>query len=184
MDEHVEGVESIGTAVNGARGLSLLKEAEKRREERERSLFLDIPSWEGDLIGEYRIVPSTELTRIAERQVRRARQGQVDAVKNDIDIITAANIGLYMRDPESGDRVPIEDDYGLVGFDRIATVLGKEEEIKSQADAVRYLTAERKDDGSWEENAVAIGLHAQSVSRWMRDPSKRALDLEEILGES
>jgi hypothetical protein len=184
MEEHAEGIDTIGTSVNGARAQSLLERAEQKRQERESSLFLDIPSWDGDLIGEYQIVPQQELNKVAERVARRVRSGDRDSAKGDIDLIVMANVGLYVRDPESGDRVPIEDEAGIVGFDRIAMVLGKEELIKSNADAVRYLTAERNDkNGTWIDNVVAIGIHAQSISRWMRDPSKRTIDLEELLGE-
>lgn len=180
---HAEGLEDIGTAVNGARGLSLLRQAEKERSEREKSLFLDVPSWDGSLIGEYRLIEKDQLRKLTERQLRRFRSGDRDTVQSDIELIVMACVGLYARDPESGDRVSIEDDFGIVTYDRIAKVLGKENEIKSNSDAVRYLTAEREENGVWEENTIAIGIHAQSISRWMRDPSKRSFDLEELLGE-
>ena len=180
---HADNLMEIGTASNGARGLSLLRDAEQKRSEREKSLFLDIPSWDGSLIGEYRLIDKNELTKLAERQIRRFRQGDRDTLKNDIELIVLSCVGLYARDPESGDRVSIEDEFGIVKYDRIGKVLGKDEEIKSASDAVKYLTAEREENGVWEENSIAIGIHAQSISRWMRDPSKRTFDIEELLGE-
>jgi hypothetical protein len=170
-------------SVNGAIGASLLQQADKRRLERERNLFLDVPSWDGDLVAEYRVVPKEELRLIAERAMRRAKNKESRAIENDMDLLATANVGLHARDPESGDRVPIEDGYGIVTYGRIAPILGKEEEIKSNSDAIRYLMAERNNDGTWQENIVAIGIHAQSVSRWMRDPSKRGTSLEDMLGE-
>lgn len=175
----------LGAGANGARGRSLIQTADKARKSREKSLFLDIPSWDGALIGEYRVIDKNVLDRLTERQLRRVRSGgKIDATLNDIELILTACVGLWARDPESGDRVAIEDDGGIVGFDRIATVLGKEDSIKSAADAVRYLTAEvRNDDGTWQENSIAIGMHSNTISRYMRDPSKRNVDLDSILGE-
>ena len=176
----------VGGSVNGARGVSLLKSAEQRRAQRERSLFLDIPSWDGALIGEYRLIDPDDLKRMQERQIRRARSsgGQIDTVANDIELIVLSCVGLYARDPENGDRVAIEDDAGIVNFGRIAPILGKEDIIRSNADAVRYLTAEgRQDDGTYIQNDIAISIHASSISRWMRDPSRRSLDIDALLGE-
>lgn len=190
----LEEDDTIETATTGssalqARSLTLLQEAQKRRLEREQSLFLDIPTWGGELVGEYRIVGSKELTLIGERAVRRTKQAKqngsyVSPMQGEIDLIVEANVGLYMRDPESGDRVPIEDEYGHVGFDRIAHVLGVEGEVQGRSDVVKYLMSEREDDGSFKENVVAIGIHANSISTWMRDPSKRSVDVEDLLGES
>jgi hypothetical protein len=177
-------LEDLDTSLDGVQSLSLLKEAQRRRQERERTLFLDVPSWDGDMICEYRVVPPEELRRIAERTMRRVRNGHGDSGStNDIDIIIAASVGLYMRDPDTGERVAIDDKYGHVGYDRIAVMLGKDDEIQSNADAVRYLMSERDEDGGWVENTMAISLHANAIGRWMRDPSKRGVDLDDILGE-
>jgi hypothetical protein len=97
--------------------------------------------------------------------------------------ITTACVGLHVRNPDTGERIPLEDEYGHVGYDRIAHILGKDDEIKSQGEAVRYLMAERDEEGGWVENVMAMSLHAQSIARWMRDPSKQGIDLEELLGE-
>lgn len=183
-EEHSPDLAELGAGANGARGASLIRQAEQTRQKRENSLFLDIPSWDGALIGEYRIIDKIVLQKLTERQIRRFRSGDRDTVKNDIELILTACVGLWARDPESGDRVAIEDDVGIVKFDRIAQVLGKGEEIKSAIEAVKYLTAEvRREDGTWEENSMAIGIHSQSIGRWMRDPSKRSLDIEDLLGE-
>lgn len=175
----------IGAATENARGASLLKSAEQRRAQREKHLFLDIPSWDGDLIGEYALIEKENMVRIAERMARKMRQDGADATIGDIELIVQACVGLHARDPQTGDRVPIEDEFGIVKFDRIASVLGVEDQIKSNADAVRYLTAERSDDDDddWTENVTAINRHAAQISRWMRDPSRRSVDLEALLSE-
>src|SRR4051812_46786905 len=90
-------LEDLDTSLDGVQSLSLLKEAQRRRQERERTLFLDVPSWDGDMICEYRVVPPEELRRIAERTMRRVRNSHGDSGStNDIDIIIAASVGLYM----------------------------------------------------------------------------------------
>jgi len=177
-------LEGIGTSLDSAQGLSLLKEAERRRQQREHTLFLDVPSWNGDLIAEYRVVPPEELRKVAEAALRRSRNGgRLEPAANDIALISVACIGLYMKDPETDERIPIEDEHGHVGYNRIASVLGKEDEIKSNADAVRYLMAERSENGGWVENVMAMSLHANAIGRWLRDPSRSQADLNELLGE-
>jgi len=178
-------VEELGKSLDSAQGLTLLKEAQQRRQARERTLFLDVPSWDGDLVCEYRVMDPEDLRKIAERQMRRARNNgsKLDPIANDIALIVAAAVGLYAKHPETGERVAIEDEFGHVGYDRIAHVLGKDGEIKSNYDAVRYLTSERDEEGGWIENSMAIGLHANAIGRWMKDPSKRGVDLDELLGE-
>ena len=180
-DEQMEG---IGTSLGNAQSLSLLQEAQKRRQARERTLFLDVPSWDGDLICEYRVLSPEEMRRIAERSLRRARNGQGGAVENnDITVIVSAAVGLYMKDPDSDERVAIEDEFGHVSYIRIAKLLGKDGEIDTAADAVRYVMSERDEEGGWVENLMAMSLHAQAIGKWMKDPSKREVDLDELLGE-
>jgi hypothetical protein len=179
-------VAKVGTALEDASGRSLLKKAQKKRQEREHTLFLDVPSWDGDLVCEYRVVHPDKLKKVAEAAMRRMRNGdQPKPAANDVAMIIAAAVGLYVKDPDTGERVPVEDEFGHVGYDRIAKVLGVEEEIKSNEMAVRYLMAERDDDeeGGWTENVMAMSLHANAIGRWTKDPSKQGIDLEELLGE-
>lgn len=182
-----EHTESIGTSLENVQSQSLLKQAQKKRQTRQRTFFLDVPSWDGDLICEYQVVDPDVLKKVAAGAIRRARNGgEQEAAANDVDLIVAAAVGLYAKHPETGERVPIQDEHGHVGYGRIAKLLDKDDEIKSQAQAVRYLMAERDDDsedGGWVENIMAMSLHADAISRWMKDPSKHGVDLETILGE-
>lgn len=180
-----EQLEGIGTALGNAQSLSLLKRAQQKRQARERTLFLDVPSWNGDLICEYRVVPPDDLKKVAEKALRRARSNNgSQAATNDIDLIIAASVGLYMKDPETGDRVAIEDQFGHVSYDRIAKLLGVDDEIDTAVDTVRYLMGERDKNGDgWVENVVAMSLHSNAISNWMKDPSKQVVDLEALLGE-
>jgi hypothetical protein len=111
------------------------------------------------------------------------QNGKVDPAANDIALIVSAAVGLYAVDPESGERVPVEDEFGHVSFDRIAFVLGVDGKIDSNAEAVKYLMGDKNEDGSWTVNIVAISMHANKISNWMRDTSKRSIGMEEILGE-
>jgi hypothetical protein len=183
--ENNDTLGGIDQSADEARGLSLLREAERKRSQRETSLFLDIPTWDGLLIGEYRVPDPERLRKMAQSVMRNARNGneQIEPGANDISLILAACVGLYARDPESGERVPIEDKYGHVSYDRICKVLGRDE-IKSNREAVKYLTGEREEDGDgWVHNVVAISIHSDRISKWMRDPSKRGVDIEDLLGE-
>ena len=187
------GLPEPGEASELARGKSLLEQARAKRSKRESHLFIDVPSWDGDLVAEYRVLGSKELEVIAENAGRRIRSGEHDPVHSELDLIAKANVGLYTIDPESGDRVSLEDEHGLVGYNRIAQMLGidNDPEIKPKVDsvvkAIKYLTGERKEDGEpgeWQENPTAITQHANRIGRWMRDPSKSGVNiLEEILGE-
>jgi len=178
-----EVLEGVGKSLDKARGASILKQAARKRDERESTLFLDVPTWDGDLVCEYRVVDPIELGKVAEAAVRRMRQnGKVEPAANDIALIVAAAVGLWAVDPDSGERLPIEDEFGQVKYDRIHKVLGRDD-IKSNADAVKYLMGDKRDDGSWTVNVVAITMHAQKIQQWMRDPSTRSLGMEELLGE-
>lgn len=180
----VDEITNPDAAIESARGLSLLKDAQKRRSEREANLFMAVPSWSGDLVAEYRVLGDKELDKIADSANKTLTNGKMKTLPLDISLISAACVGLHMVDPESGDRVKIEDDNGHVGYNRIAIVLGREDVIKSNSDAIRYLMGERADnEDGWTDNPTAISSHAQTIARWMRDPTKRSSLMEELLGE-
>lgn len=187
MEAHTDNPDRLGgidQSADEARGLSLLRQAERKRNQRATSLFLDIPTWDGMLIGEYRVQDPEKLRKMAQTVMRNARNGSTaEPGTNDISLIVTSCVGLYARDPDGGDRVPIEDEYGHVGYDRICAVLGRDE-ITSNREAVKYLMGERDEDGDgWVHNVVAVSIHADRISKWMRDPSKSGVDIEELLGE-
>ena len=163
---------------------NLIQQAQDRRAKRETHLFLDIPTWDGDLIGEYKILGPDAMKALAEASVARSRNN-AEPGSNDIAAIIAMHVGLHILDRETGKRVAITDEFGHVGFDRIAKFLGQEDILHSQADAIKYLTGDRdKDDPKkFTVNIVALMTHASTIQRWSRDPSKRTFSLEEILGE-
>lgn len=180
-------IPEAGAATSNARAMSLLQAAEQRREQREQNLFLDVPSWEGDLIAEYAIIPRHELKEMGERQLRamrHARNGDEDRVRYDVELIVRACVGLHALDPSNGDRVPLEDGIGNVGYGRIGALMGRDD-VTDSTQAVLFLMGTRNHDtNTWEENTMAVTTHARAISKWMSDPSKRTFDLEELLGES
>lgn len=177
-----------GVATSNARAMSLLQAAEERRDKREQNLFLDVPSWDGDLVAEYAVIPKHELKEMGERQLRSLRHAQngqdADRIRFDIELIVRACEGLHALDPNNGDRVPLEDENGNVGYGRIGALLGKPDIITDSTIAVLYLMGTRDyENNTWEENTMAVTTHARAISRWMSDPSKRTFDLEALLGE-
>lgn len=200
MNEEYEGGDDLGiedvagartTAAEEARGVSLLQEAEHEREHRDDTLYLDIPSWGGDLIGAYRPIERTRLETMIRKimkETRKSRGPNSDTnarTAADIDLITATCIGIYARDPgwdgredAEESRVPV-----LVGSDpatygTINEVLRKPQ-IRSQRDAVLYLFAKPPSEGGpGGDPGVPISAHALTIARYMRDPSKDPTDLE------
>lgn len=164
---------------------NLLQAAQERRQQRETHLYLDVPTWDGDLIAEYRILTPEEMKAIASNTAARMRNGGLEPGSNDMVLINAMCCGLHLRDPESGDRVALTDEFGVVNYARVAKKLGKDHILKDSFDAIKYLMSERdpEDPDKYIVNLVAITLHANAVQRWMRDTSKRTVDLEAILGE-
>lgn len=163
------------TAAEEAKGVSLLKQAEGNRQKRTHSLFLDIPSWNGDLIAEYRTVARPALEGMI-RKIQQEMKNNNDSnarTAADIDLILATNVGIYAYNPEGGpepedQREAITDGAGTVTYGRIGPILGKE--LPSARRAVMYLFAK---DG--EDSGVAISAHALTIARWMQDPSKPVL---------
>lgn len=167
-------------AAEEARGISLLRQAEQRREQSGVTLFLEIPSWGGDLIAEYKVMDRTRLEGMISKIQREARNGNSSSARTaaDIDLLVAANVGIYAFDAEAvataedgvdddaAGRVAITDDLGTVTFTRIGPVLGRE--FRTAREAVLYL---------FKDNGIAITAHAVVVARWMRDPSKTAQEL-------
>lgn len=177
-EDHVVDTDEVSGAA------SLLQKAQERRQKREAHLFLDVPTWGGDLIAEYRILNPDEMKRVATTALAN-NNGVKEPGANDIALINAMCVGLHVWDSEKEERVPITDEFGHVNYGRIANFLGKSHVIKNSADAVKYVMSERDPDNpdNYIVNLVAISLHAAEIQRWVRDPSKRRVNLEALLGE-
>jgi hypothetical protein len=163
---------------------TLLQKAQERRQKRESTLFLDVPTWDGDLIAEYAILDPDAMKAFASQAAANARNG-AEPGSNDMLLIARMCVGLHVWDGEANKRVSIIDEFGHVGYDRIAKFLGKDHILTSQAEAIKYVMSERdkNDPDKYVVNLIAINLHAASIQKWMRDTSKRSVNLEELLGE-
>jgi hypothetical protein len=187
IDNEVDGL-GLGdvSAAEEARGVSLLRQASQRRDASSGVLYLDVPSWNGDMQAGYRVVDRSKLEALIRKSQQLARQGtnaSNQRIRADIDVILEANMGLYAYDASiAGDdedlrRVPIEDEFGLVTWDRFGEILKR----------IRPTTPDLK--GSWQVvleafkhpkadsyNGVAVSAHAMTIARWMRDPSKDPME--------
>jgi hypothetical protein len=191
MENDTTGLEGVAgsdtTATEEAKGISLLREAEHRREESSDSLFLDVPSWGGDLVAEYRVVDRPRLEKMARKIMQEARGGTNSTARTaaDTDLILAANVGIYARDPDGdpdgpdGARVPLIVAGSTATYGTVNEILKKDQYIKSARSAVLYMFAKpQSKDGPPGDAGVAISAHALTVARWMRDPSKSPAELE------
>lgn len=178
--ERAAGAET--TAAEEALGESLLRKAQKARHERDDVLYLDIPSWDGDIVGAYRVLDRTTMERLIRKITKESKNGNSSAnlrTKADIDLIVRACVGLYARNPDSDAEEGSHDDLvQLKVGDEPATYgsineLLKSDQIRDTNSAVMYLFA--KDGG---DAGVAISAHALTIARYMQDPSKDPTDLE------
>jgi hypothetical protein len=170
MSDEITGATT--TAAEEAKGISLLRQAEERREQESDTLFLDVPSWSGDLIAEYKVLDRPRLEAMVRKVQQLARDGNQSNARTvaDIGLLLESNVGLYAYDPDGGDteesrRAPITDEHGTVTYDRIGKILGQD--FRSSRESVLYLM---------KNNAIAISTHALAVARWMRDPSKDPME--------
>src|SRR5688500_18010026 len=120
MNELEQTAGATTTAAEEAKGISLLRKAAARREERVHALFLDVPSWDGDIIAEYQVVNRPRLETMARKISAESKGGNESSLRTaaDIDFIVEACVGLYAYNPEGDSqedrRVVIEDDLGKV----------------------------------------------------------------------
>lgn len=175
------------TATEEAKGISLLRGAAERRENRVHNLFLDVPSWDGDVIAEYSVVNRPKLESMARKISAESKGGNESSLRTaaDIDFILEACVGLYAYDPEGeteeSRRVPIMDDLGKVPYNRFGDILvkiaGEGRTVKAAPRSAREVVLKMfaKDQ---EDPSVPISAHAMIIARWMRDPSKPMTSLD------
>jgi hypothetical protein len=166
--EHEEG-----DSIPVDRASSVLGQISKRREERSENeeLLLPIPTWGGDLVGNYRLIDQTELERIANR----VRSGRPDPTA-DKDFLAKSCYAILIRDPESGQLQQLEDESGMpVAYSmRLAQALGLDPE--------QYDTARKLIGHLFQNNQLAVAGHAGKIIQWMQDTSQEVDGA--VLGES
>ena len=154
------------TAVEEAAGLSILRRAQAERELATDELALDIPSWDGALIGHYQIVDRKKLSEDAQKILKRVKGNDPNAaIESDIKFLLRSLVAFSVRDPDTGQVIRLQDDHGFdISIQELPSQLGIED-VHTPDDVVLYL---------FKNNGVALGAHAMQVARWMRDPSKGA----------
>lgn len=181
MNEFEQTAGAPSTAAEEAKGVSLLRQAAARRTERVHALFLDVPSWDGDLIAEYQVVNRPKLEAMARKISAEAKGGNESSARTaaDIDFIVEACVGLYAYDPEGDSeqsrRVPIDDEIGKINYNRfgptLVAIAAPERGVTTVPRSVRD-TVLRTFAKEGEDPSVPISAHAMTIARWMRDPSK------------
>lgn len=127
-------------------------QAERQKRLENDHLDVDVPSWSGRLVARYEVLTD-------EDELLQAVQAS-SSIEQFIDFLLKACSGLYLRD-DAGELEPLEDEHGVVGYDRIAAKL--ELDAESARAALRNLFG---------ENVVAISTHAMRVFGWMQDTSR------------
>jgi hypothetical protein len=72
--DEIEG-SAADSAAEEAKGISLLRQAEKRREQQADTLFLEVPTWGGDLIAEYKVIDRHSPDTLVRKMQQQARGG-------------------------------------------------------------------------------------------------------------
>jgi hypothetical protein len=145
---------------------SILDQVNAARDERlvHETVKMAIPSWGGDMIAEYRVLPR----KFTEETGKRSARGDTNA---EMDFIARACVSLWVKDPESGKLIQLETSPGSpMRYTRgVLSMLGKEsllEGKKSEEEpyvVIRHLM---------NHNEVAIATHAGKVMNWMTDTSQ------------
>jgi hypothetical protein len=137
---------------------STLDRIKRRRDERlaDETLRLPLPTWNGDLVGVYRVIEAGQQKKLI-RQIERSD----GAMHANAKFLIAACIGIEMRDEEDNLK-PIEKDGLPVTFDQsLAAKL--DIDADSQTSVLLYICG---------SNPLAVGSHASDVMKWMQDTSK------------
>lgn len=157
------------SAAEEAAGLSILRRAQEKRKSQTDELDLDIPSWDGVLVGHYKVVDRKKLMDDAKEILGRSRRNDANtAIESDIKFLLRAIVGFSVRDPDTSTLIRLRDEHEFdIGVRELPRHLEMDENVSTPDDVILYL---------FKNNGVAIGAHAMQVARWMRDPSKGADD--------
>lgn len=147
---------------------SILDRANEERDERlkRETIKFDIPTWDGALVAEYKLLPR----QLVEAMQRRAR-GKRDT-QSEMDMIARSCVNIYARDPDTEklvalDEVPLRYTRDLLAKLGKANLLDGKEPEKEPYIVIRHMFA---------GNDIAIGAHSFRLITWMSDPSAFSTD--------
>lgn len=159
------------TATIAAGGGSVLDRVKKRRTNKAAEVWLDIPSWGGEMKAQYQVLDRDEVEKMIRRVQARQRQG--DQRKSDstpdLDFLIKACIGVKAFDMETEEEQILATGYSM----ELVPLLDPRDEdenpivVKDQRGLVAYLM---------KYNGIALAAHAQKVARWMQDTGKSVED--------
>lgn len=158
------GVEPGLDALTATRGRSLLDRIKSRRSETDDTLRLPVPSWNGELIAEYKVLDRTDIENMVKR-IRARQSGQAgvkakpDSVGADCDFLIKACGGIIAHDNETDEEEVLTNGFNS----ELTALLGNPDGVETARDLVLYLL---------KNNTVALASHSMKVARWMEDTSK------------
>lgn len=157
--------------------MSVLAGITKRRDERVQDLHLDlpIPTWDGDLIARFEILPRKVVEKFATAK---------RSLDNDLNFIIRATRELYLLDPSKagpGTRMELNDDYVRiedddsgqpVRWDSVFAAKLEHPELGTAKDVLLYCV---------KDNGLAVGGLAGKLITWMQNTDAEVA--EALVGE-
>ncbi len=152
-------------------GGSVLDRVKRRRTNKADTLWIDIPSWGGDMKAEYQVLDPDEVQKMIRRVQARQRKGgdqRYDSTP-DLDFLVKACIGVKAVDAETEEEQVLASGYEM----KLVEMLDPQDEdgnpitIRDQRGLVAYLV---------KHNGIALAAHAQKIARWMQDTAKPVED--------
>lgn len=170
VDFETDDEVGLGTPV-----ASILDRAVAERDDRLRNqtIKFDIPTWDGALLAEYRLLGR----KTVEEMQRRAARDR----KTEMDMIARACVGIYVRDPDDGTIKPLGENGNHVRYTKeLLAKLGKEDKLANKNPEDHHYVVIRH---IFAGNDVALGAHAFRLMSWMADPTDPGDSLGDDLGE-
>jgi hypothetical protein len=123
-------------AAEEAAGLSILRRAQERRKEQTDELDLDIPSWDGALVGHYQVVDRTTLQGDAQKILKRKGDQSQSAIESDIKFLLRATVAFSVRDPDDGKLIRLQDEHEFdIGVRELPRYLEIQDEVSNSGHA-------------------------------------------------
>lgn len=152
-------------------GGSVLDRVKKRRTNTVDTLWLDIPSWGGDMRAEYQVLDPDEVQKMIRRVQARQRKGEDKRYDStpDLDFLIKACINVKAIDPETDEEQHLTKGFVMELVEMLDPKDQDENpiEIKDPRGLVAYLV---------KYNGIALAAHAQKIARWMQDTAKPVED--------
>lgn len=152
---------AIEDLVSGGNPLEVPSRLQQLKERRERlldaTLMVEVPSWQGDLLGEFRVLGESERAKIERRQQQR---GNDKPHLLFVDLIATACVRLHLRN-EEGTPEPLRHAGQDVRFDDTLAALMGWDDCRTEADIVMHCFG---------HNTVALRAMSERIAGWMQDP--------------